>query len=110
MITKSDAILEFIQTRGYSMPKSQTTLAHLIISFYEIKKQELFDKISYFKKLNEKFSITVDEWTDISMKRIINLTFHHNNVCFGLGLLKIGGSCDVFKTEKLVKQNLVEYG
>jgi hypothetical protein len=60
--------------------------------------------------LNEKFSITVDEWTDISMKRYINVTLHHNNVCYRLGLLKIGGSCDAFKTTELVEQKLAEFG
>jgi hypothetical protein len=52
MIAKSDAIRKFIQKRGFSMPKNQTTVANLIFSFYKIKKQELFDKISDFKKLN----------------------------------------------------------
>lgn len=34
MITKSDAIREFIQKRGFVRPKSQTTFAKLIISFF----------------------------------------------------------------------------
>lgn len=109
MITKSDAIREFIQKRGFVMPKSQTTVKNLIISFYEIKKQELFDKISALKKCGERFSITVDEWSDININRYINVTLH-NKVAYRLGLVKINGSCDAFTTEELVKQKLIEFG
>ena len=86
------------------MPKSQNTVAKLIITFYEIRKQELCDKISFLKKCGEKFSITVDEWTDI--KRYISVTVH-NKVAYRLGLVKIDGSCDASTTEELVKQKLM---
>ena len=50
-IVKSDAMRKFIQKSGFLMPKSQATIAKLIISFYEIKIQELCEEVFNFKKL-----------------------------------------------------------
>jgi hypothetical protein len=94
--------------RGYTMPKSETTVANLIISFYDIKKQELCDKISVMKNSGAKFSITVDEWTDIAMNRYLNFTLQ-NQISYWLGLFKINGSCDAFLTRSLDKPKLADF-
>jgi len=58
------------------------------------KKTEL--KIFFQKrKLENKFSITVNEWSDINVRRYMNITIHSTAICpCVLDLLPAEGSCD----------------
>lgn len=108
-ITNSLAIQEFITKRGFPMPKSETTVKNLVLRFYEEKRDEMKTELTELK-IEKKFSITVDEWTDIKSKRYLNVTLHTNEKCFKLGLNKISGSCDAATTEILVREKLMEFG
>lgn len=109
-ITNSSAIREFIHKRGFEMPRSRNTVKKLIIQFYEQKREELKNNLNTRKNNEQKFSITVDEWTDINMKRYMNVTLHSKSSCYKLGLAKIDGSCDAEKTKKIVEDKLLEFG
>ena len=80
-----------------------------IMKFYEEKKTEL--KIYFQKrKLENKFSVTVDEWSDINVRRYMNITIHSTAIFCVLGLVIVEGSCDSDITIKLVKNRLAEFG
>jgi hypothetical protein len=55
----------------------------------------------------KKFSITVDEWTDINIKRCLNLTLHDGDNSYKLGLVEINGSFYAETTQKLVEEKLL---
>ena len=59
---------------------------------------------------DKKVSITVDEWTDICVRRFINITLYSSTTKFVLGLVKINGSCSSEIVEDLIKNRLLEYG
>jgi len=75
-ITKSKAIKGYIESKGYKMPLSPTTVTKNIIGYYEKKKIELQNTFQNLKKDNRSFSITVDEWTDCVISRYLNVTVH----------------------------------
>lgn len=110
-IIRSTAIREFITKRGYEMPRTRHTVKKLILEFYKEKVNELKIHLKTLKEKGEKFSITVDEWTDIKMKRYINVTLHlFNKSSYKLGLIKILNTCDASKTKELVAEKLSEFG
>lgn len=57
-----------------------------------------------------KFSRTVDECTDINIKRYLNLTLHDAKNSLKLGLIEIEGSCNAEMTKKLVEETLLQFG
>ncbi|GLV44545.1 hypothetical protein CBL_12108 [Carabus blaptoides fortunei] len=73
-ITRSVAIRGFVECRGFKMPKSRHTVMKNIYSFFEEKKDELKKYLSKLKQNKKKFSITEDEWSDISLNKYLNIT------------------------------------
>jgi hypothetical protein len=102
-ITKSTAIREFITKRGYKMPRSRTTVRKLILDFFFEKRDVLKCELQSLVYNGVKFSITADEWTDISNRHYLNVTLL-NKSPYKLGLVKIAGSCNAEKTQELVKK------
>lgn len=110
-ITSSEAIRGFVASRNYKMPKSETTVMKYIMDFYKEKKEELMASLLEQKKSGERFSITVDEWSDINVRRFMNITLHSaTKPPVVLGLSAIIGSCDSNATIDLVKAKLKDYG
>lgn len=68
----------------------------------------MIKKIDAAKELGEKFSITlVDEWTNIKMKRFMNINIHTSDGKFNnLGVARIHRSCDAEKTKEIVRNHL----
>lgn len=108
-ISKSEAIRGYVSSRGYEMPKSESTVKELIMKFVEEKRKELKKTLIDMVKHNLKFSISVDEWMNMNAKRFINITLH-NIMRYNLGLTKIDGSCDAEETKRLVSETLINFG
>ena len=116
-IVKSHAIKEYVKSKGFDMPKSPTSVTKCILNFYEIKKKETINIIDEFKKKNTKFSITVDEWTDNSTNRFLNVSLHvlSDNFMkkfevYVLGLIHIDGTCNAEQTKLYIENKLQEFG
>jgi hypothetical protein len=92
------------------MPTSATTVQKCIMKFFDEKKVETMVLIKKKIENDEKFTITVDEWTDIAMRRYLNVTLQSVDTQFVLGLVPIIESCTSEKTEELVFERLLEYG
>ena len=75
-LVKSYAVNGYATSKGFNMPKSSKTVTKSILKFYKIKKKETVSIIKDLKKKNFKFSLTVDEWTDKSMNRYLNVILH----------------------------------
>jgi hypothetical protein len=70
----------------------------------------LNEKKSKNLKNGQRYSITLDEWTDNSTKRYMNVTLHDANEAFVLGHTQINGSCNSSKTKVLIEKKLAEFG
>lgn len=107
-ITDSTFIRESIQKRGYSLPKSKTTVMKLITSYASEKKAEIRSYL--IKHKEKKFSLTFDEWVSLSGWRYINVNIHdYSGRCFNLGMSRIYGSCTSVETNSQVEKMLADY-
>lgn len=95
---------------NFTMPNSATTVQKLVLKYFEEKKTETKELIQKRLKLFEKFSITVDEWTDIASRRYLNVTLQLVAQKIVLGLVPIIESWTSEKTEELIFNRLAEYG
>jgi predicted HicB family RNase H-like nuclease len=109
-IVKSEAIQGYVKSRNYKMPTSSTTVQKLVAQFFEEKKEETKNNIKKKISNGEKFTITADEWTDIVLRRYLNVTLHSVHEQVVLGLVPIIESCTSEKTEELVFQRLKDFG
>ena len=109
-IVKSEAIQGYVKSRNYKMPSSASTVQKLVAEFFEEKKAETKKNIEAKLSRGEKFTITADEWTDIVLRRYLNVTLHSAHEQVVLGLVPIVESCTSEKTEELVFLRLQEFG
>lgn len=109
-IVKSEAIQGFVKNRNYKMPTTTATVQKCVMEFYEITRLETKKYIQAKILLGNKFTITVDKWTDISMRRYLNVTLQLASEQIVLGLVPIIESCTSEKTEELVFLKLQEFG
>lgn len=115
-MSKSEAIAGYVKQRGYKMPKSPTTISKCINSFYKEKCIELRDKFEKLRIAHRKFAITVDEWTDCSIVRYVNVTAHvlaiDSNIieCYVLGLTEIIKQANAETIKHLVEAKLADFG
>jgi hypothetical protein len=91
------------------MTRNRTTVQKLIVDFVVEKRDVLKCELQTLVYNGMKFSITADEWTEISNRRYLNVTLHNKRL-FKLGLVKIAGSCNAEKTQELVEKKLSEIG
>lgn len=108
-IVNSEGLKDYIKLKGWSMPKSCSTVTKLIEKFYESKKVEIKTKLKQILSDGGMFSISLDEWSDCQMRKYLNITLHAENEDIVLGLLPVIGSCDAFKTRDLVKKFLNDF-
>lgn len=110
-ILKCKAIRGYLRSLGMEMPKSATTIWERIIEFYAIQIDEQKKKIIELKTTNNKFSITLDEWTDLTSHRYLMINLHTDCETFQLKLIPIpAGSCTAQVLFKLVVKELMDNG
>lgn len=91
------------------MPKSCATVWSLIIQFCESKFGEMKTTLQSLKRSGEKFSISLDEWTDLSNIRYLKITLHTATQIFYLGLMRIpAGHCSSEVIFDLTAEKLAE--
>jgi len=94
-ISECDAIKGYLRTKGFEMPRSETTIWKLIMDFHADKlakqKQEICEKV----KRGVRFSISLDEWTDIVSKRYLMVILHDLEVTYHLCLIPTPETCSI---------------
>lgn len=109
-IVKCEAIRGYVTNRNYKMPTSSSTVRKYVMKFYEDKKHITMKYLDSTLKIGGRFSITVDEWTDIAMRRYLNISLQTSDKQTVLGLVPIVECCTSEKTEELVFQRLYDFG
>lgn len=106
-IISSDACKAYLASRNHQMPSSCATVWEEIRK-YHAEVFESFQKFVFDSKVaGKKFSIIIDEWTDVSSKRYLNITLHNGLKSLQYCLASIGsGKCDAQKLKQIVSNKL----
>lgn len=75
-IARSSAIKGFVNFKGYEMPKCEKTIWKLITSFHDLKFEEMKSEIKLKLERDVRFSISLDEWTDLVGRRYLMVNLH----------------------------------
>lgn len=73
-LKRSKVVLAYLHSKNLNMPASETTIWQKIYEFFELKQMELKNHLIKLKETNHRFSIVVDEWSDISYTKYVNIT------------------------------------
>lgn len=106
-IVNSDACIAYLNSRNHQMPMSDITVWNEILMYHN----ELLGSLKHFvhdsKLKGGKFSLLVDEWTDISSKRYLNIILHNGTNAYQYSLAPVGvGSCNSFRLQQIVMKKL----
>lgn len=107
-IITSDACKAYLNSRQLQMPRSRDTVWEDIKKYHSQVFEIFKDFVSESKKTGNKFTILIDEWTDVSLRRYLNIKLHNGKKCMQFCLAPIVGKCDAFKLKEIVKKKLDE--
>lgn len=110
-ITNSVFIRSSFSQKGLTLPKSESTVMDLIVKDF-FNKKDIMKKILQEEMLNnEKFSLTMDEWTSVRGRRYFNLNLHQaSGQFYNLGLIRIHGSCNSIQMHNIIESHLQDFG
>lgn len=100
----------FTRSIQHVIPSSPSSVRERVIRYYGHVKQGIIDEIKKCKKSNQKFSISLDEWTSGANRRYLNVNLHLSNRFWNLGLLRITGACTAEVCLQMIKCKLEEFG
>ncbi|XP_046812401.1 uncharacterized protein LOC124421359 isoform X2 [Lucilia cuprina] len=69
----SKLIKHYFIIRGLTMPTSNSTIWKYVEKFYIAKRDELVSELKKIRDRKGRFSIVVDEWTDVSNYKYVNI-------------------------------------
>lgn len=79
----------FLTSRNMTMPKSGETVWKLIEGFYQENFDKQTEELKGMIQRGSKFSISIDEWTDLNQRRYLMLFAHDSEHSYNLGLIPI---------------------
>ncbi|XP_075161719.1 uncharacterized protein LOC142234469 [Haematobia irritans] len=113
-LKKSKTVNEYIAIKGFKMPASEATIWSLIHDVYEEKKKEYMDIFSKVKNNDGRVSITVDEWSDISGTKYVNVSVRSYECgtfqTYNLGLEEIKEAASAVNIQSIVENKLKDFG
>ena len=106
-ILTSDACKAYLASRNFQMPLSRTTIWEEIGKYHQEVLQNFKEFVQDSKDSGKKFSIIIDEWTDNTFKRYLNIKLHNGTKSMQYSLAAIGaGKCDASKVISIVTKKL----
>lgn len=109
-ITCSQYIRKSLLKDNLILPKNESHVMNLILSFFEEQKLSVISTLNKLIKEGSRFSITLDEWTSIRNRRYFNVILHGDDgKLYNLGLTFIPGRCGAKETRQIVESLLTEY-
>lgn len=110
-IIKSDACKAYLSSRQFQMPSSCSTVWEDVKKYYDQQFECFKQDISDWKRKGFKFSIMIDEWTDNSLRRYLNINIHNGLNSLQFCLASIGtGKCDAYKLKEVVLKKMQSIG
>lgn len=115
-IRKSKIINEYFKFRGFTMPCSNSTIWNHVEKYFLAKKAEVIGDLKNIISGNGRLSISVDEWTDISHYKYLNVTLRSYNSkesvfnIHNLGVEEIAVKGTAENIHNLISNKLNEFG
>ena len=78
-----------------------------VYKYFEIAKEEVITHINEIR--DQKFSLTLDEWTSIRNRRYLNINIHTHSTLYNLGLIRVKGNCPAEEIKRLTEEKLSEF-
>ena len=113
-IKNSRVVKFYLNSKKFQMPCETTIWAH-IDKFFNEKHEEFCTKFMEIKNQFGKFSILVDEWTDRSCYKYVNVTIKHFNSQsstmenYNLGIEQIKDKATASNLKKIITDKLSEF-
>ena len=111
-IAKSTFIQENPRKTKYDRPHptSHEGVKHMVLSFYNIKKNELADYFKSAVKSGKRSSLSLDEYTSCQCRRYMNINVHDVNEHWSLGMTRVSHSLNYSRIIEMVSKRLEEFG
>ena len=111
-IAKSTFIQENLRKTKYDRrhPTSHEGVKHMVLSFYNNKKNEIADYFESAVKSGRRFSLSLDEYTSSKCSRYMNINVHDVNEHWSLGMIRVSHSLDYSMIIEMVSKRLEEFG
>lgn len=110
-ICTSYDIREMLKRQGDSnIPKSSNTVRKIVLDYGKNIREELSSEFSKLKTDQEKFSVTLDEWTSKKVRRYMNVNVHTDNNFFNLGLSRVWGKMPAEKCIEVFNERIGIFG
>ena len=110
-IAKCDYLRHAMAKDDMKLPACPGQVKDLIIDYHKEVNANLTQTIKSKIKNGERFSITTDEWTNISGRRFFNVNVHgYDGFVANLGLVRIEGSFTAERAVQCIEQHLNLFG
>ena len=111
-IAKSTFIQENLRKTKYDRPHptSHEGVKHMVLSFYNNKKNELADYFKSAVKSGKRFALSLDEYTSSQCRRYMNINVHDVNEHWSLGMTRVSHSLNYSRIIEMVSKRLEEFG
>ncbi|XP_046812397.1 uncharacterized protein LOC124421359 isoform X1 [Lucilia cuprina] len=111
----SKLIKHYFIIRGLTMPTSNSTIWKYVEKFYIAKRDELVSELKKIRDRKGRFSIVVDEWTDVSNYKYVNIcvktyTEETSFKIFNLGLEELKAKGTAENIYGSIEHKLKEFG
>ena len=109
-IAKSKDIMAGLKARGLKIPESDNGIRNIVFQFYVSIKEKLKTDIAEKIKNDERFSISLDEYTLLNNRRYMCINLHdERHVATSLGMVRVAGSMPAEKAVQLIDERLLEF-
>ena len=111
VIENSDFIRKSLAAQGYKLSQRHGSAQEQTSLFFMEAKSTMKAELAARKEIEEKFCLSLDEYTSIANKRYLNVNIHGaNSKVWNLGLLRIRHSMPAELLLRLVSARLAEFG
>lgn len=110
MITRSSFIRESFANKNMRLPKYESDVKNQILNYYKSVKEGIISDIRLEVSRNGRFTLILDEWTNVALRRFLNICIHGNDSFYNLGLVYISEKCNAAIIRTMIEGRLQEFG
>lgn len=103
---KSNDLRNLFLKSGFTLPTSPNTIRAIVSTFCDSVKTDVVNQFKKLQEQDQKFSLTLDEWTSRKNSRYLNINVHYTGKHINLGLVRIHGSCTAEYCTDLIDKRL----
>lgn len=110
----SKDIRDLFNSSGHKLPTSPNSIKLIVMNYGMTLKMKIARDLAQLKENDQRFTLTLDEWTSSMNKRYMNVNAHtflnENALFWNLGLIRVFGSMPAESGVSILKTKLIEFG